>query len=75
MKQQNTHVPTSVRTIETVIDVPGWAPITPYLNVSKHLTTPSQDDVQVNNNNLIYTSINITWEEIKKKHKTKLIFL
>merc|ERR1719474_2502324 len=35
VKQQNTHVPTSVRTIETVIDVPGWAPVTPYLNVSK----------------------------------------
>ena len=35
VKQQNTHVPTSVRTIETVIDVPGWAPVTPYLNVSE----------------------------------------
>ena len=37
VKQQNTQVPTSVRTIETVIDVPGWAPVTPYLNVSEHL--------------------------------------
>ena len=46
VKQQNTQVPTSVRTIETVIDVPGWAPITPYLNVSRHMpTTTTHEDL------------------------------
>ena len=43
VKQQNTSVPTSVRTIETVVDVPGWAPITPYLNVSKSVTTTQEE--------------------------------
>ena len=32
-------VPTSVRTIESVIDVPGWAPITPYLNMANSVPT------------------------------------
>ena len=31
VKQNSTSVPTSVRTIETKIDNPPWAPITPYL--------------------------------------------
>ena len=32
VKQQSTSVPTSVRTIETKIDNPPWAPVTPYLS-------------------------------------------
>ena len=35
----NMQVPTSVRTIESVIDVPGWAPITPYLNMANSVPT------------------------------------
>ena len=55
VKQQNTQVPTSVRTIETVIDVPGWAPITPYLNVSRHLpTTTTQEDMSHTSSSLTY---------------------
>merc|ERR1719430_2579430 len=45
VKQQNTLVPTSVRTIESVIDVPGWAPITPYLNMANSVPT-SQDELK-----------------------------
>jgi len=45
VKQQNTSVPTSVRTIEMVVNVPGWAPITPYLNVSTSIPT-TQEEVQ-----------------------------
>ena len=32
-------MPTSVRTIESVIDVPGWAPVTPYLNMANSVPT------------------------------------
>ena len=32
-------MPTSVRTIESVIDVPGWAPVTPYLNMAISVPT------------------------------------
>jgi len=45
VKQQNTLVPTSVRTIESVIDVPGWAPVTPYLNMANSVPT-SQDELK-----------------------------
>lgn len=43
VKQQNTSVPTSVRTIEMVVNVPGWAPITPYLNVSTSVSTTQEE--------------------------------
>ena len=45
VKTRDTTVPTSVRTIESVVDVPGWAPITPYLNVSKKISTTSSEEV------------------------------
>ena len=35
VKQNQTSVPTSVRTIETKIDNPPWAPVTPYLTYSE----------------------------------------
>ena len=44
VKQQNTQVPTSVRTIETAT-LPGWAPVTPYLNMSKHLPITTQEEI------------------------------
>jgi hypothetical protein len=43
VKQQNTMVPTSVRTIESVIDVPGWAPVTPYLNMANSVPTSQEE--------------------------------
>merc|ERR1719234_2863093 len=43
VKQQNTLVPTSVRTIESVIDVPGWAPVTPYLNMANSVPTSQEE--------------------------------
>ena len=45
VKTRETTIPTSVRTIESVGDVPGWAPITPYLNVSKSLPTSAAEEV------------------------------
>ena len=45
VKTRDTTVPTSVRTIESVIDVPGWAPITPYLNVSKSHPASNAEEV------------------------------
>ena len=45
VKTRDTTVPTSVRTIESVVDVPGWAPITPYLNVSKKISVTSSEEV------------------------------
>ena len=45
VKTRETTIPTSVRTIESVGDVPGWAPITPYLNVSKSLPASSAEEV------------------------------
>ena len=45
VKSRDTTVPTSVRTIESVVDVPGWAPITPYLNVSKKISVTSSEEV------------------------------
>lgn len=36
VKQNSTSVPTSVRTIETKIDNPPWAPVTPYLQQIPH---------------------------------------
>ena len=45
VKTRDTTVPVSVRTIESVVDVPGWAQITPYLNVSKSLPATSAEEV------------------------------
>ena len=45
VKTRDTTIPTSVRTIESVIDVPGWAQITPYLNVSKSVSVSGADEV------------------------------
>lgn len=45
VKTREANIPTSVRTIESVVDVPGWAPITPYLNVSKSLPASSAEEV------------------------------
>ena len=42
VKQTETAVPTSVRTIESVVDVPGWAPITPYLNMKPAVTSAEE---------------------------------
>ena len=59
-------MPTSVRTIESVIDVPGWAPVTPYLNMANSVPT-SQVNVLLlwkilRNNKLM---IHISQEELK----------
>ena len=42
-------VPTSVRTIESVIDVPGWAPVTPYLNMAHNVPTTQVIEQKENN--------------------------
>ena len=65
VKQQNTMVPTSVRTIESVVDVPGWAPITPYLNMSKNLPTTTAEEISAifseakNSNNMQYITAGV----------------
>ena len=46
VKQKQTSVPTTVRTIETKIDNPPWAPITPYLNYSRsYIERQNQEEV------------------------------
>ena len=55
-----------MRTIESVIDVPGWAPVTPYLNMANSVPT-SQVNVLLlwkilRNNKLM---IHISQEELK----------
>merc|ERR1712106_1198180 len=65
VKQQNTMVPTSVRTIESVVDVPGWAPVTPYLNMSKNLPTTTAEEISAifseakNSNNMQYITAGV----------------
>ena len=45
VKQSHTSVPTTVRTIETTIDNPPWAPITPYLTYSEKQNVQTQEEV------------------------------
>ena len=45
VKQSHTSVPTTVRTIETKIDNPPWAPITPYLTYSEKQNVQTQEEV------------------------------
>jgi len=45
VKQNQTSVPTSVRTIETKIDNPPWAPITPYLTYSEKQNIQNQEEI------------------------------
>eukprot|EP00092_Neocalanus_flemingeri_P000850 GFUD01000907.1.p1 GENE.GFUD01000907.1~~GFUD01000907.1.p1 ORF type:complete len:3255 (-),score=789.69 GFUD01000907.1:272-10036(-) len=64
VKQQTTMVPTSVRTIESVVDVPGWAPVTPYLNVSKNLPTTTAEEIsaifsEAKNSNMQYITAGV----------------
>ena len=57
VKTRDTTVPVSVRTIESVVDVPGWAQITPYLNVSKSLPATSAEEVKIFQNIQKYSEI------------------
>merc|ERR1740137_223976 len=64
VKQQSTMVPTSVRTIESVVDVPGWAPVTPYLNMSKNLPTTTAEEIsaifsEAKNSNMQYITAGV----------------
>ena len=45
VKQSHTSVPTTVRTIETKIDNPPWAPVTPYLTYSEKQNVQMQEEV------------------------------
>ena len=46
VKQNATSVPTTVRTIETKIDNPPWAPVTPYLCYpEKHSVSHAQEEI------------------------------